>query len=250
MGCFFNKSPAPQIRGDDEQLEQAEINKHQQQQQNNNKSSSWLTPEGSADSGGLLLSALPHQKSVSVRQAGRDIGGKQQQQPGGAQQQQAGDAHNNNTTNPNNNSSTTVSTTKEQQQQTPTASGGLFAFTNKTASTTIIRDQKTQPTEFYPAKCGLESEANRGWYLFLRNLLAGGFREFWFFKVPFFEHIFRRNHHYNLDFSFSEKCAQKRTKIIQILVGKIRWVVFFGLYHQQISKGKCGIGEHQWELKT
>ena len=83
MGCFFNKSPAPQIRGDDEQLEQAEINKHQQQQQNNNKSSSWLTPEGSADSGGLLLSALPHQKSVSVRQAGRDIGGKQQQQPGG-----------------------------------------------------------------------------------------------------------------------------------------------------------------------
>ena len=90
-----------------------------------------------------------------------------------------------------------------------------------------IRDRKTQPTEFYPPKFGLESEANRGWYLFLRNLLTGGIRDLWFFKVSLFDDVFDRNHHYNLDFSCSEKCAQKRTKIIQILVGKIRWGVFF-----------------------
>ena len=41
-----------------------------------------------------------------------------------------------------------------------------------------LETKKTQPTEFYPPKFGLELEANRGWYVFSRNLLAGGIRDF------------------------------------------------------------------------
>ena len=50
--------------------------------------------------------------------------------------------------------------------------------TQNYAKLTLIRDRKTQPTEFNPPNFGRESEANRGWYLFSCNLLTGGIRDF------------------------------------------------------------------------
>ena len=63
--------------------------------------------------------------------------------------------------------------------------------------------------------------SNHGWYLLWGNLLTDRIRDFWFFRVSFFEPVFDRNHYWIVWINFP--------LLIQILRVSFTCEHYFGL---------------------